>query len=405
MAEEPKTPATFDVTRYISKLSMDVENGLISVDDANRIRVMAQNLAPKGDLGAGDRKSLRQAMGIAKQNMAKTKPPDTGGGDTGGGTGDSGTTGGTTEGDGDDSTTTTPSGPSPETLAARQSAYETLTTWFAYYGIDNLAPGKDSLSTLIFNWTQADKSMDWIKLQLRQTDQYRARFPGMEELAKKGMAISEAEYISNERAFTQVLKASGMPTSFYDDRQDFANFMVAEISPAELASRVQIAKDYVNLYAPDTVKNQLRELYGMTDEQMAAYVLDTSQNKMRSLAALEAEYTKKMSQANVGGAAATAGMNVSGSMRDDIAEMGFDYRQSLAGFTNVQNQEDAYRRLGSLYGQRTSSDELVRETFGLSGGAEVTTKKRKLASKERAKFGGTSALSQSSLAGDRMGQV
>lgn len=303
-----------------------------------------------------------------------------------------------------------PTGPDPTYLAQveanRQSAFETVEAWFQYFGIDDLVPGAEqSLSSLIRTWAQADKSVDWIKLEIRKTAQYKARFPGMEALAKEGLAISEAEYIANERAYMQVLQASGMPTSFYDDRQDFANFMVAQVSPQELASRVQIAKDYVNLYAPPTVKQQLRELYGMTDDQMAAYVLDTSENKMRSLAALEAEYTKKMSQAEVGGAAATVGIGLGRTLRDQIAESGFDYRQSVSGLTGVQTQADAYRRLGQLYNQETSTDELVQETFGLTGGTETTKKKRKLASRERAAFGGTSALSQGSLGSERMGQV
>jgi hypothetical protein len=54
---------------------------------------------------------------------------------------------------------------------------------------------------------------------------------------------------------------------------------------------------------------------------------------------------------------------------------------------------------------QTSTDELVQETFGLGGGAEATTKKRKLASRERAAFAGSSALGQSSLSANRIGQV
>ena len=101
----------------------------------------------------------------------------------------------------------------------------------------------------------------------------------------------------------------------------------------------------------------------------------------------------------------SAGVESAAALRDQIAAMGYDYNRSAAGLSQVRTQEDPYRRLGQLYGVQTSTDELVQETFGLGGGAEATTKKRKLASRERAAFGGSSALGQSSLAANRIGQV
>lgn len=289
--------------------------------------------------------------------------------------------------------------------AQKQSARETLQSWFEAYGIDDTSTeGGQSLSSLIYGWVEGDKSMDWIKLELRKTDQYKARFPGMDALSKKGMAISEAEYISNERAYLQVLSAAGFE-KIYGTRSNYASFMTSEVSPQELASRVQMAKDYVNMAAPASVKEQLRTLYGMTNEDMAAYMLDTSEGKKQSLAALESEYTRRVSQANVSGAAQDVGLGLSTPLRDQIASMGYDYNRSAAGLSQVRTEQDPYRRLGQLYGVQTSTDELVQETFGLGGGAEATTKKRKLASRERAAFAGSSALGQSSLSANRIGQV
>lgn len=288
--------------------------------------------------------------------------------------------------------------------AQQQSAYETLQSWFVEFGIDDEMSGQESLSSKIWGWISGDKSADWIKLELRKTDQYRARFPGMEAISKKGMAMSEAEYIATERAYFQVLSTAGLD-SVYGNRADYGRFIANEVSAQELASRVQIAKDYVNMYAPASVKQQLRELYGMDDTQMAAYVLDTSEGKRKSLAALESEYTKRQSQAQVGGAAIDTGLGISTPLRDQIAEAGYNYNQAMAGLGRAKTEADAYRRLGGLYGEATSTDELVQENFGLGGGAEATTKKKKLASRERAAFSGSSALSAGSLAANRIGQV
>ena len=288
--------------------------------------------------------------------------------------------------------------------AQQQSAFDTLKAWFLEYGIDDAASGQDSLSSKIWGWITADKSADWIKLELRKTDQYRARFPGMDAISKKGMAMSEAEYIATERAYLQVLSTAGLD-KVYGNRADYGRFIAAEVSAQELAARVQIAKDYVNMYAPASVKQQLRELYGMDDTQMAAYVLDTSEGKKKSLAALETEYTKRQAQAQIGGAAIDTGLGISTPLRDQIAEAGYNYNQAMTGLGRAKTEADPYRRLGNLYGVATSTDELIQENFGLGGGAEATTKKKKLASRERAAFSGSSALSAGSLAANRIGQV
>ena len=291
-----------------------------------------------------------------------------------------------------------------EKQAQRQSAFDTLKAWFTEYGIDDNASGQGTLSSKIWEWIQGDKSADWIKLELRKTDQYKSRFPGMDAISKKGMAMSEAEYIATERAYLQVLSTAGLD-KVYGNRADYGRFIANEVSAQELAARVQIAKDYVNMYAPASVKQQLRELYGMDDTQMAAYVLDTSEGKKKSLAALETEYTKRQAQAQVGGAAIDTGLGISTPLRDQIAEAGYNYNQAMTGLGRAKTEADPYRRLGNLYGVATSTDELIQENFGLGGGAEATTKKKKLASRERAAFSGSSALSAGSLAANRIGQV
>lgn len=294
----------------------------------------------------------------------------------------------------------------PEEAKDRQSAYDTLQAWFKYYGIDDESPtpGEKSLSTLISEWLADDKSPDWIKLELRMTKQYQARFPGMQALSSKGLAMSEAEYIATERAYLQVLSAAGLE-GVYGNRSDYGRFIASEVSAQELASRVQIAKDYVQMYAPKSVKDQLRALYGMDETQMTAYMLDTSEGKKKSLSFLESEYTRRVSQARVGGAAVDSGLSVGSALRDQIAEMGYDYNQSAAGFSRASVEAKPYERLGELYGVQTSTDELIRENFGLGGGAEVTTKKKKLASRERAAFSGSGGVAQGSLAASRVGRV
>jgi hypothetical protein len=50
-----------------------------------------------------------------------------------------------------------------------------------------------------------------------------------------------------------------------------------------------------------------------------------------------------------------------------------------------------------LYNSDITQDDLVKEQFGMAGGTDVTAKKKKLASQERAAFSGSSGIAQGSL--------
>jgi hypothetical protein len=56
-----------------------------------------------------------------------------------------------------------------------------------------------------------------------------------------------------------------------------------------------------------------------------------------------------------------------------------------------------YQRLGELYSESTSSEDLIREALDLKDGAELGKRRRKLASQERAQFAKESALGSTSL--------
>jgi hypothetical protein len=66
-------------------------------------------------------------------------------------------------------------------------------------------------------------------------------------------------------------------------------------------------------------------------------------------------------------------------------------------FSQAGAENANVKRLGSLYGEPLDFKDMVKETLSLTGGVEAGVKRRKFASKERAAFGGQSALDKSSL--------
>ena len=254
-------------------------------------------------------------------------------------------------------------------------------------------------------YSDADTIMAILSRDANYQQAYHNRFPAVKEIralnaqrAAQGLPPraepSPAAYIALEAGYRQALV--GLPDGVWGRSEDIADWIVGEVSVQEVADRVSTAKNYIYYDANDLVKEELRGIYGMTNEEMVSYVLDPD----RALPQLEAEYERRKSQANVGAGARSQGVGLSELLRDEISQtqFGSTFDMSSQTFKSVANESVAYERLGKLAREETTQADLIREAFGISGSAEASIKKKRLASQERAKFSGQSALSKTSLA-------
>ena len=254
-------------------------------------------------------------------------------------------------------------------------------------------------------YSDADTIMAILSRDANYQQAYHNRFPAVKEIralnaqrAAQGLPPraepSPAAYIALEAGYRQALV--GLPDGVWGRSEDIADWIVGEVSVQEVADRVSTAKNYIYYDANDLVKEELRGIYGMTNEEMVSYVLDPD----RALPQLEAEYERRKSQANVGAGARSQGVGLSELLRDEISQtqFGSTFDMSSQTFKSVANESVAYERLGKLAREETTQADLIREAFGISGSAEASNKKKRLASQERAKFSGQSALSKTSLA-------
>lgn len=159
-------------------------------------------------------------------------------------------------------TTTPPTG----TTQADSSAKAIIDGALGQYGLSTLS------SWAWAKW-QAGESIDQIMLELRATPEYKARFPAMETLAQRGQAISEAQYINYEQSASAIFKAAGLPANFYDQPSDFASFLTNNVALPELQSRVQ-AYQAAAFSAPQAVRDELQNLYGVTPGELTAFFID-----------------------------------------------------------------------------------------------------------------------------------
>jgi len=153
------------------------------------------------------------------------------------------------------------------------------------------AYGLGELAQWIVDQEVAGKDDLTILTEMRQTSQYKARFPAMDALRKAqaagtGVAVTEAQYLSMESAYRQAFASSGLPREMYDDALDFKALLEANVSPAEVQRRIAAARTAVDSTDLNT-RRMMRAIYGITTEDLMAYALqpDKMADRLQKIAA------------------------------------------------------------------------------------------------------------------------
>jgi hypothetical protein len=269
---------------------------------------------------------------------------------------------------------------------ADRDAFLALKKMFDSYGLGTLAP---SIAAYLKNGYSADT----IGILLQSTDAYKKRFAANEARAKKGLPVlSPAEYLATETSYRQIMRASGLPNGFYDQTTDFQKFLENDVSPSEIQSRVTAASNFVNS-APAEAKALFSQWY--TKGDMIAYALDPAR--------AEPLVGKSFEVAKVGAAATTQGLGIDQNMAQSIAERGVSSEQASQGFGIIAGTLANDQKLAGIGGETISGYDAMREVF--FSDAAVSKKRDRLASQERARFGGSSAVGSGSLSQSSAGQL
>ena len=282
-----------------------------------------------------------------------------------------------------------------EGLAKRQSAFDLLREQFAQYGLEGLV---DPLKGLI----QENVSPSEFAVRLRQTEPYKKRFAANAARINKGLrALSEAEYITLEDSYQNIMRNYGLPATYYTKgdmgrQEGFEKFIAGDVSPAELEERVLTAQNRV-INAPPQVKDALKQFYpDINNSDILAYTLDPEKGL--------ADIKRKVTAAEIGGAALGAKLATDVGRAEELAKFGVTAQQARQGYQAASPIIERGRQLSdfyqeSPYTQRTAEEEI----FGLSGAAEAGAKRKKLTALEEASFAGRSGTTGGALSRDRAG--
>lgn len=278
-----------------------------------------------------------------------------------------------------------------ETAKARADAQAELTMILQSWGLDSLVP-------TVIGYLQQDYSTNQILLMLRQSDAYKKRFAGNDVRIKNGYsALDPAEYLAVEDAYKRVIQSAGLPKGFYDDHDDFKNFIGNNVSAAEVQSRVDMATKAT--YNSDSYTLEALRRNGLGQGELVAYMLDAG----RAMPILQ----KTFGMAQIEGSALKYGLGY-----DQTRVANFYNQLNQGGAIDQSYTDQAYsmvatampdaRRLSTLYGEQVTQDVLEDEYLGRN---ELASAKRKrLGQREQNTFQGKGGAGEKSLGNKSRGE-
>ena len=266
----------------------------------------------------------------------------------------------------------------------RISAFNILKDEFTKYGLGTLV---DKLKQYMTDGTPASE----FSLKLQETPEYQARFAANADRIKAGLgALTPAQYVALEDQYQNIMRNYGLPSTYYskDDigtQKGFQKLLASDVSAAELEDRIATAQQRVLNTNPEVLK-ALKQFYpDLGNADILAYTLDP-QNALANI-------KRKVSAAEIGGAALAQGLQAQGGTAESLAGMGITKAQAQQGYTNVAEMVPRGSQLADIYKQGPYTQGTAEaEVFGTAGAADAAAKRKKLTALEQASFSGQSGV-------------
>jgi hypothetical protein len=291
----------------------------------------------------------------------------------------------------------------------RRSAFQLLRDEFNRYGLSELVGDVEAL-------IKGGLPPAEFAIELRKTPTYQKRFQANQQRINAGLrALSEAEYISLEDQYQNVMRQYGLPAAYYEKNQfgkqaNLDKFIAGDVSPVELEERLQIGYKRVQDSNPEVLQ-ALRAYYpNISNGDILAYVLDPKQ-------AIQ-DINRKVTAAEIGGEAAKAGLSMAAPQRgitgvgvtdaEYLARYGVTKESARQGYQTISEFLPTATKLGDIYAKQGlgpyDQTTAEAEVFTLPGAAEAAQKRKRLTQLETAQFSGQTGVAQGALSRERAGQ-
>lgn len=215
-------------------------------------------------------------------------------------------------------------------------------------------------------------------LNMKALPVYQARFAGNAARIKAGKnALSEADYLAQENAYGEYMKAYGVQS--LGTRDQYATLIGNDVSATELNKRLNLAVDRVKNSDPEILK-QLKTYYpSITDADLVTYFLKPAD----ALPDLE----KKVATSEISAAAVGQGFAADMTGAADLQAFGVTREKALSGYQDIKTVLPLSEKLSAIYNEAgIKYDRKAGESEFLMNSADAAEKRRRLKSMERGSF-------------------
>ena len=283
-----------------------------------------------------------------------------------------------------------------QVAAQRKSAFDVIKERFTQMGIKEV--GDDIAAIFAGKGTDRfGKAFDEIPttsegfyLQLINTKSYYERFGKVNEARLNAgyKALDEKTIVGMEDEYQKVLTSYNMPTGFYDQTTDFQSFLKNNLTNVDVANIIQAYRDFVTTGTDSNVRKQLKDLYGIGDEALTAYMIDPTKGQ----GILEQIAGKNMNTA----AALIEGLTAEqAQMAQAYGAGSLGYGSQRQKYSQVQQELQTTGNLAAIYGENFGAKEAIAAEFG--GDVQAQAQAARIKATGQAAFGGTSGLGSKAL--------
>jgi hypothetical protein len=241
--------------------------------------------------------------------------------------------------------------------------------------------GLESLTDWAMGAITQGMSADQVMQEMRQLPQFKQRFPAITNREQQGLpSISPGEYVEYERRARQLMFSSGLPSTFYDETNDFTALLTGDVSLSELQDRV--ANGYLRVQtAPPEVRQIFGEFFGPDSATaLAAYFIDPE----RAAPLLR----QQAAQAVFGGAGRQFGVEVDRATTELAAQMNVTDQAAQQGFGQLAARRELFNEKITETADLTAGREGVESAFGMNAASAEAVRRRE--AERQAAFSGYS---------------
>jgi hypothetical protein len=269
-------------------------------------------------------------------------------------------------------------------------AFALIQQLLASYGLTS-----PRLSQWVYDMLVAGHPEANIMLELEQQPEYKAAFPEIEARRARGLAegiqlepINPAMILEYRTKARALMRSFGVPADMWDRNEDFASFIVGDVSMDELNSRLKRGSERV-YQAPPEVRAVFFDLFGIDgDTALFALMLDPTK--------AEPVLENMVQMAEAGGAARRMGFGLTQAEMTRMEAANLTYEQVVSGFRELDIRRGLFDETLSEEGQDfTVGDQGITAQFGLGGGAAEALTRRGEARK--ASTSGSSRAAQTEI--------